>query len=160
MEEVAREHRGLSAAPAGAGTQGCAVPVRAPSAASLEDEFEFSSDDGSESSSSDDDGGCAAHTPAKRARTEPELPPPPPRPEDSNTLTVQVRVVGQKPVVVQCADTERVGALAARLQQQLQRPDTAAALCTAYPRRALDPACTLRECGVRDRTVLVLEERK
>lgn len=165
VEEVAREHRGHPAASHPAGTQG---PVRAPSAESLEDEFEFSSDDGSESSnnsSSDDDGDDerAVPTPAKRARSEtahePDPVPAEESPQEGSALTVQVRVVGQRPVVVQCTDTERVGALAARLQQQLGTPAPAATLCTAYPRRALDPARTLRECGVRDRSVLVLEPK-
>ena len=168
VEEVAREHRGHPAGvPACAGAQGSTEPVRAPSAASLEDEFEFSSDDGTASSSEDEDEDeCAtpAPAPAKRVRTETEpavSPQAPPVPsEDGNTLTVQVRVVGQRPVVVRCTDTERVGALTARLQAQLQMDQsTPATLCTAYPRRALDPASTLGACGVRDRTVLVLEPK-
>lgn len=147
----------------------CTAPARAPSAASLEDEFEFSSDDGGSSSGDEDDEDDegAATVPAKRARTEPDPPqdtpqdaPPQPETREGNTLTVQVRAAGQKPLVMKCADTERVGALTARLQRQISHMgDAKVVLCTAYPRRTLDPDSTLRECGVRDRSVLVLETK-
>lgn len=166
VQDVAREHRGHSGAM-------CTAPARAPSAASLEDEFEFSSDDGGSSSGDEDDEDDegAATVPAKRARTELDVPqdkpqdtpqdaPPQPETREGNTLTVQVRAAGQKPLVMKCTDTERVGALTARLQRQISHMgDAKVVLCTAYPRRTLDPESTLRECGVRDRSVLVLETK-